>query len=111
MYFDLESGIWNLEFGISKMSEHKDPISQQEAQEAVDAAYLAFSAVAKYDQAKIDRICEAMAKTALAESARLGAMACEETGFGRAKTSARKIALRRKTLELFSYLKNGRRRS
>ncbi len=60
----------------------KDLISQQEARDAVDSAHLAFKAVAKFDQAKIDRICEAMANAALAESARLGAMANEETGFG-----------------------------
>ncbi len=62
----------------------KDLISQQEARTAVDSAHLAFKTVAKFDQAKIDRICEAMSLAALAESARLGAMACEETGFGNA---------------------------
>ncbi|MBA2737500.1 MAG: aldehyde dehydrogenase family protein [Pyrinomonadaceae bacterium] len=72
------------------MSEHKDTVSQQEARDAVDAAHLAFSAVAKYDQAKIDRICEAMANAALSESARLGAMACEETGFGKAEDKREK---------------------
>jgi acetaldehyde dehydrogenase (acetylating) len=72
------------------MSEHKDLISQQEARDAVDAAHLAFLAVAKYDQAKIDRICEAMAKIALSESARLGQMACEETGFGKAEDKREK---------------------
>jgi len=66
------------------MSEEKDLISQQEASEAVEAAYLAFQAVAKFDQAKIDRICEAMSQVALRAAARLGQMACEETGFGRA---------------------------
>ncbi len=66
------------------MSEHKDLISQQEARDAVEAAHLAWASVAKFDQAKIDRICEAMANAALAESARLGAMAHEETGFGKA---------------------------
>ncbi len=60
----------------------KDLISQQEARNAVDSAHLAFKTVAKFDQTKIDRICEAMANAALAESARLGAMANEETGFG-----------------------------
>ena len=70
--------------------DNKDLISQQEARDAVDAAHLAFSAVAKYDQAKIDRICEAMANAALAESARLGAMACEETGFGKAEDKREK---------------------
>ncbi|MEO8073122.1 MAG: aldehyde dehydrogenase family protein [Acidobacteriota bacterium] len=60
----------------------RDLISQQEARNAVDSAHLAFKTVAKFDQTKIDRICEAMANAALAESARLGAMANEETGFG-----------------------------
>ncbi len=63
----------------------KDIISQQEARDAVESAHLAFRSVAKFDQIKIDRICEAMANTALAESARLGAMANEETGFGKAE--------------------------
>jgi acetaldehyde dehydrogenase (acetylating) len=66
------------------MSEHKDLISQQEARDAVEAAFLAFGQVAKFDQAKIDRICEAMAMAALAESGRLGQMAHDETGFGTA---------------------------
>src|SRR5256714_7596011 len=38
--------------------------------------------VARFDQAKIDRICEAMAKAALRESARIAALAVEETGYG-----------------------------
>ena len=62
--------------------EDKDLNSQQEARNAVDSAHLAFKTVAKFDQTKIDRICEAMANVALAEAARLGAMANEETGFG-----------------------------
>jgi acetaldehyde dehydrogenase (acetylating) len=66
------------------MSEDKDLVSQQEARDAVEAAHLAWAAVAKFDQSKIDRICEAMAGAALAEAARLGAMAHEETGFGKA---------------------------
>ena len=68
----------------------KDLISQQEARDAVEAAHLAFQAVAKFDQAKIDRICEAMANVALAESARLGQMASEETGFGKAEDKREK---------------------
>ncbi len=63
--------------------EYKDLVSQQEAREAVEAAHLAWKTVAKFDQTKIDRICEAMAGVALAESARLGLMAHEETGFGK----------------------------
>lgn len=62
----------------------KDLIAQQEARDAVEAAHRAFQTVARFDQAKIDQICEAMAKVALAESARLGLLAHEETGFGKA---------------------------
>jgi acetaldehyde dehydrogenase (acetylating) len=62
----------------------KDLIAQQEARDAVEAAHRAFQTVAKFDQARIDAICESMAGTALAESARLGLLAHEETGFGRA---------------------------
>ena len=65
------------------MSEHLDLVSQQEARDAVEAAHLAWLSVAKFDQAKVDRICAAMASVALAEAARLGAMASEETGFGK----------------------------
>ena len=60
----------------------KDLIAQQEARDAVEAAHRAFQTVAQLDQAKIDEICEAMANVALAESARLGLLAHEETGFG-----------------------------
>jgi acetaldehyde dehydrogenase (acetylating) len=60
----------------------KDLLSVQEARDLVDAAHAAFLQVAKFDQNKIDRICEAMAMAGLREAARLGAMAVEETGFG-----------------------------
>lgn len=62
----------------------KDLIAQQQARDAVESAHLAFKAVAKFDQEKIDGICEAMANAALREAARLGAIASEETGFGEA---------------------------
>ncbi|HXH70562.1 MAG TPA: aldehyde dehydrogenase family protein [Pyrinomonadaceae bacterium] len=68
----------------------ENPVSQQEASDAVETAYLAFQEVAKFDQAKIDRICEAMAQVALRASLRLGAMACEETGFGKAEDKREK---------------------
>jgi acetaldehyde dehydrogenase (acetylating) len=64
------------------MSADKDLVSVQEARQLVEAAHRAQAEVAKFDQAKVDRICEAMANAALRESARLGAMAVEETGFG-----------------------------
>src|SRR6185295_634124 len=64
------------------MSVDKDLVSVQQARDLVEAAHRAQAQVAEFDQAKIDRICEAMARAALAEAARLGAMAVEETGFG-----------------------------
>lgn len=72
------------------MPEDKDLISQQEARDAVESAHLAWKTVAKFDQSKIDKICEAMANVALAESMRLGLMANEETGFGKAEDKREK---------------------
>lgn len=60
-----------------------DLISQQEARDAVEAAHRAWLSIAKFDQARIDEICEAMAAAALSESGRLGQLAHEETGFGK----------------------------
>jgi acetaldehyde dehydrogenase (acetylating) len=62
---------------------HTDLIAQQEARDKVEAAHLAWKTVAKFDQIKIDRICEAMANAGLRESVRLGSLAHEETGFGK----------------------------
>ena len=64
------------------MSVDKDLVSVQQARDLVEAAHRAQAQVAAFDQAKIDRICETMARAALAEAARLGAMAVEETGYG-----------------------------
>src|SRR2546427_9511923 len=64
------------------MSVDKDLVSVQQARDLVEAAHRAQAEVARFDQAKIDRICEEMAKAALRESARLAAMAVEETGYG-----------------------------
>ncbi|KXK03290.1 MAG: aldehyde dehydrogenase [Acidobacteria bacterium OLB17] len=61
----------------------KDLLAQQEARDAVDAAFAAFGALAEFDQQRIDGICEAMARAALTDSERLGKMACEETGYGK----------------------------
>ncbi|HEY6231794.1 MAG TPA: aldehyde dehydrogenase family protein [Pyrinomonadaceae bacterium] len=60
----------------------KDLISVQQARDLVEAAYKAQGELVKFDQAKIDRICEAMSRAALREATRLGALAVEETGFG-----------------------------
>ncbi|HEV8157494.1 MAG TPA: aldehyde dehydrogenase family protein, partial [Pyrinomonadaceae bacterium] len=86
------------------MSEPKDQISQSEAQNVVEAAHLAFQAVAKFDQVKIDRICEAMAQVALRASLRLGQMACEETGFGRAEDKREKNRFAAE--DVWNYFKN-----
>jgi len=64
------------------MSADKDLISVQQARDLVEAAHRAQVEVARFDQAKIDRICEAMAKAALRESPRVAALAVEETGYG-----------------------------
>ncbi|HEX8457333.1 MAG TPA: aldehyde dehydrogenase family protein [Pyrinomonadaceae bacterium] len=64
------------------MSVDKDLVSVQQARDLVEAAHRAQTELARFDQARIDRICEAMAGAALGEAARLGAMAVEETGFG-----------------------------
>jgi acetaldehyde dehydrogenase (acetylating) len=65
------------------IQEANHQFSNKDVDEAVESAHLAVRIVATFDQAKVDRICEAMAKVALAESARLGLMAHEETGFGK----------------------------
>jgi acetaldehyde dehydrogenase (acetylating) len=64
------------------MSADKDLISVQQARDLVEGAFKAQAEVVKFDQAKIDRICEAMSRAALREATRLGALAVEETGFG-----------------------------
>src|SRR6476619_5226395 len=67
-----------------------DLISQQEARDAVDAAFGAFGTLSTFDQDRINSICEAMASAALAESARLGQLAHDETGFGKAEDKREK---------------------
>ena len=64
------------------MSVDKDLVSVQQARDLVEAAHRAQAEIAQFDQAKIDRICGAMAAAALREASRLGAMAVEETGYG-----------------------------
>src|SRR5919202_2375170 len=64
------------------MSVDKDLVSVQQARDLVEAAHGAQGELARFDQARIDRICEAMAQAALREAERLGKMAVEETGYG-----------------------------
>ncbi len=68
----------------------KDLAAQQEARDAVESAFRAFELVAAFNQEKIDSICEAMAQAALADAERLGRLASEETGFGRAEDKKEK---------------------
>jgi acetaldehyde dehydrogenase (acetylating) len=64
------------------MSVDKDLESVQQARDMMEAASRAQTILATYDQAKVDHICESMAKAALREAARLGTIAVEETGYG-----------------------------
>jgi acetaldehyde dehydrogenase (acetylating) len=61
----------------------KDLAAQQRARDAVEAASFAFASVSKLRQDAVDSICEAMARAALADAARLGQLAHTETGFGK----------------------------
>src|SRR5260370_14584218 len=64
------------------MAADKDLIAVKQARDLVDAAHRAQTELARFDQAKIDRICEAMARAALRNSPRIAALAVEETGYG-----------------------------
>lgn len=86
------------------MSVDKDLVSVQQARDLVEAAHRAQVELARFDQGKIDRICEAMAKAALQAAQRLGAMAVEETGFGVAADKAEKN--RFASEDVWNYFKN-----
>ena len=60
----------------------KDLKSRQEVRDLVEAAAKAQETLGRMDQNSIDSIVEAMAKAAATHAEELGAMACEETGFG-----------------------------
>ena len=86
------------------MSVDKDLVSVQQARDLVEAAHRAQVELAGFDQGKIDRICEAMAKAASREAARLGAMASEETGFGVA--ADKEVKNRFASEDVWNYFKN-----
>jgi acetaldehyde dehydrogenase (acetylating) len=86
------------------MSADKDLISVQQARDLVEAAYRAQADVARFDQAKIDRICEAMAGAALRESPRVAALAVEETGYGIAED--KQVKNRFAAEDVWNYFKN-----
>lgn len=58
--------------------------SVQQVNQLVENAHAAWRVLARFRQEQVDRICAAMSAAALRDAARLGAMACEETGFGKA---------------------------
>ncbi len=64
------------------MSADQDLVSVQQARDLVEAAHRAQRELARFDQARVDRICAAMSRAALKDAARLGTLAAEETGFG-----------------------------
>jgi acetaldehyde dehydrogenase (acetylating) len=86
------------------MSTDKDLLSVQQARDLVEAAHRAQAEVVRFDQAKIDRICDAMSKAALRESARVAALAVEETGYGVAEDKQVKNQFAAETI--WNYFRN-----
>jgi acetaldehyde dehydrogenase (acetylating) len=86
------------------MSVDKDLVSVQQARDLIEAAHRAQVQLARFDQAKVDRICEAMAKAALKDAARLGKLAVEETGFGVA--ADKEIKNRFASEDVWNYFRN-----
>jgi acetaldehyde dehydrogenase (acetylating) len=86
------------------MSADKDLISVQQARDLVEAAQRAQTELARFDQAKIDRICEAMARAALRDSPRTAALAVEETGYGVAADKQEKNRFAAE--DVWNYFKN-----
>jgi acetaldehyde dehydrogenase (acetylating) len=86
------------------MSADKDLLSVQQARDLVEAAHRAQAEVVQFDQAKIDRICDAMSKAALRESPRVAALAVEETGYGIAEDKHVKNQFAAETI--WNYFKN-----
>lgn len=67
---------------LRRRGAEKESAAAREARGLVEAAHAAQAVLARFDQRKVDRICEAMVRAAVAEAGRLGEMAVEETGFG-----------------------------
>ena len=86
------------------MSADKDLLSVQQARDLVEAAHRAQSELARFDQAKIDHICEAMSQAALRESPRVAALAVEETGYGVAADKQEKNRFAAE--DVWNYFKN-----
>jgi acetaldehyde dehydrogenase (acetylating) len=86
------------------MSADKDLISVQQARDLVEAAHRAQAELVRFDQSKIDHICEAMAAAALRDSQRVAALAVEETGFGVAADKQEKNRFAAE--DVWNYFKN-----
>ena len=63
-------------------TQNQDLLSIQEARELIQTAHGAEEVLAEFDQAKIDRIIDAMAKAGYENSRRLAKMAVDETQIG-----------------------------
>jgi len=64
--------------------------SIQEVRDLLAAATEAQREFRTYSQEQVDRICRAMAEAGASQAARLGRMACEETGFGKPEDKEQK---------------------
>ena len=67
--------------GASSMILNRESALDQ-ACDPIEAAHRAQAGLARFDQEKIDRVCEAMVRAAQREARRLGVMVAEETGYG-----------------------------
>lgn len=75
-----------------------DLVSIQEARDAVRAAAAAQKRFKAVSQEEVDRVVAAMVEAGAAEAARLGALAHEETGFGRPESKTQKNLFATRTL-------------
>ena len=67
--------------GASSIIFNREPVLDQSC-DPIEAAYRAQAELARFDQKKIDRVCEAMVQAAQREARRLRVMVAEETGYG-----------------------------
>jgi acetaldehyde dehydrogenase (acetylating) len=104
MVFKLVMGNRQWEMSGGFMSADKDLVSVQQARDMVEAAHGAQTEMARFDQAKINRICETMSNAALAESPRLATLAVEETGYGIAADKQEKNRFAAE--DVWNYFKN-----
>jgi acetaldehyde dehydrogenase (acetylating) len=81
----------------------KDLLSLQQAREMAARAKAAARTLAGFSQEKVDRVIDAMAEAARAEAERLGRMAHEETGFGKAADKTRKNLF--SAVDVYNYIR------